>query len=182
MDDFFGSGTDRNWYKYRSGTRVPTHATLAAVEKRCAGSRAVFDLGPGGVMLWAALAAPHAKLWEVIDVIFPEQKEWRNRGLLGIQEYAIHFERKLLPENYKAEIDYIAHSKGEQRNAVYLAYSRGEVKITPEVVAGVIAFWRLCSLVIFNMLSADYLLSGMMHALYDGQIFAPKLISAYGVI
>lgn len=175
MDDFFGSGTDRNWYKYRAGTRVPTPATLAAVEKRCPGSRYVFEKGPGGVMLWEALAGPHTKLWRVIDVTFPEYQDARNKGVLGIMQYANFFDRQLLPEKYKSGMDFIEHAKGLQRNAVYLAYSRDEVEITPEIVASVIAFWRLCSLVMFNMVNADYLLTGVMEALFHGEVFGDDI-------
>lgn len=175
MDDFFGSGTDRNWYKYRAGTRVPTHATLAAVERKCPGSRFVFEQGPNKVQLWVALAAPHIELWDVIDSTFPEYKEARNHGVLGIQQYGNFFERKLLPEEYKRGIDFIDYAKGLQRNAVYLAHTRGQITITPEIAASVIAFWRLSSLVFFNMLNVDYLLSGLMSVLHDGNVFGSRI-------
>jgi hypothetical protein len=174
MDAKFGTGTDRHWYKYRAGTRVPTAATLAAVERVCPGSRAVFDQGPGGVKLWQALAAPHSELWELIDLSIPEFQEQRKCGLIGIAQYAHEFDRRLIPQQYKSTLDFIAHATGLQKNAIYLAHAEEEISLTPEIVVSVIAFWRLCSLVLFNMLSADYLLSGVMVALSHGEIFGPE--------
>lgn len=175
MDAYFGTGTDRNWYKYRAGTRVPTHATLAAVERVCLNSRSVFDKGPKGTLLWQAMAAPHVELWEVIDVMFPDMKEHRKFGLIGIAQYEFFFDTLLIPNQYKAELDYIANSKGLQANVIYLAYSKGQVSITSEVAASVIAFWRLASLVLFNMLMADYLLSGVTRVFSHGQMFGPAI-------
>lgn len=177
MDAAFGTNTDRHWYKYRAGTRVPTAATLAAVERACPGSRSAFDQGPGGVKLWQALAKPHAELWELIDISFPELKEQRKIGLIGIAQYANEFDERLIPQKYKATLDFIAHGNGLQRNAIYLAHIKGEISLTPEIAMSVIAFWRLCSLVLFNMLSADYLLSGVMVALSHGEIFGPEIDS-----
>lgn len=175
MDKEFGTGTDRHWYKYRAGTRVPTHATLAAVERKCPGSRSAFDHGPGGVKLWQALNAPHTELWELIDIWLPELQEQRTVGLAGIAQYADEFDRRLLPDEYKPTLDFIAHAKGLQRNAVYLAHTKSEIRLTPEIAVSVIAFWRLCSLVLFNMLSADYLLSGVMLAIHHGKIFGADI-------
>ncbi|MCB5207713.1 hypothetical protein [Methylovorus mays] len=175
MDAEFGTGTDRHWYKYRAGTRVPTKATLAAVERVCPGSRSVFDQGPGGVRLWQALASPHIELWDLIDLSFPKLQELRRVGLAGIAQYAIEFERRLIPQQYKSKLDYIDHAKGLQRNAIYLAHTTEEISLTPEIAVSVIAFWRLCSLVLFNMLSADYLLSGVMAAMSHGEIFGPEI-------
>ncbi len=175
MDAYFDSGTNRNWYKYKDGMRVPTHATLANVERKCPGSRAVFDTGPQDVKLWQALARPHNELWEVIDISFPNLQTPRKYGLLGIPQYANEFGKQLLPQKYHATIDFIEHGKGVQNNKVYLAHSKGEISLTPEIAVSVIAFWRLCSLVMFEMLKADYLLSGVKLAFYHEEIFGADI-------
>jgi len=189
MNDAFNLRPDRHtkeplnmhWYKYRSGARMPTIGSRAAIERRCPGSRQVFEVGPGGVLLWDALDAPHAKLWKVIDITFPEYKEQRRIGM-GLMQYKQFFNKLLLPADYHHGLDYIAHAKGLQRNAVQMAFSKGEISITPSIVASVIAYWRLSSLVMFDMYHADYLLCGVILALKNGEIFSSamdKLILGY---
>jgi hypothetical protein len=167
MDDYFGTGTDRNWYKYKGGTRVPTHATLAAVERVVPNSRAVFDIGPLGVSLWKAFSAPHAELWDVIDEAFPQYAEPRKQLPLGLMQYRNFLDRRFIPPEAANEIDYVEWQQGDQPNAIMLAHQRDLITIRGADIACGVAYWRLSYLVAFDMLFANYLLGGLESAFPD---------------
>lgn len=170
LDSHFGSGTSRNWYKYESGERVPTPATLYFVESKCVGSRLVFENGPSGSNLWNALSAPHSALWDIIDITFPQHITARNSGVLGLLQYTNFLEKKLILEKYALNLDYLQHAKGEQRNYIFLALENNELEINYELAATIIAIWRLSALVIYNMINADYLLDGLILAFHNSKI------------
>lgn len=170
MDLYFGSETDRNWYKYESGVRVPTHATLYFVESKCVGSRVIFDDGPNGSNLWRAISAPHSDLWSIVDIYFPAHVVDREAGILGLLQYANFLQNSLILEKYASNIDYLSHAKGLQRSFIEIALERNEISINYELASTVIAIWRLSALVIYNMLNADYLLGGLISAFNKAKI------------
>lgn len=161
MDERFGTGTDRNWYKYQRGSRIPTHATLAAVERIAPTSRLVFEVGPEGVGLWLALFGPHDQLWGVIDAAFPEYEETRKAIPLGLLQYRNFLDKKFIPPYLSTRIDYVEWQQGDQPNAVMLGFLRNEISISIADTACAIAYWRLSNLVAFDMLFANYLLAGV---------------------
>lgn len=173
MDDALNARIDRHtkghvsmhWYKYEKGLRTPNVGNLAAVERRIPGSRMIFDVGPNGAMLWDALNAHHVDLWKVIDKTFPEYKPLRNSGIFGLLQYKSLLNKLLIPEHYLKYTDYIAYSRGLQGNSVNLAFESEEISIAPSTIASVIAYWRLSSLVLLDLINADYLLSGVMSVL-----------------
>lgn len=164
MDERFGTGTDRNWYKYQRGSRIPTHATLAAVERVAPASRLVFDVGPSGIPIWKAFSAPYEQLWDVIDNAFPQYAEPRKIVPLGLLQYRNFLDKRFIPREAVCEIDYTEWQKGEQPNAITLARKRGLITISGADIACGIAYWRLSQLVTFDMLFANYLLGGLESA------------------
>ena len=173
LDAHFGTGTDRNWYKYKAGTRVPTHATLAAVERAVAGSRAVFDIGPNGTVLWKALSGPHDQLWDVIDIVFPETATARVAVPLGLVQYQNFLDKLFIPPDLKLEIDYIEWQQGDQPNFIGLAYRHNLIAIAGDEIACAIAYWRLSKLVAYDMFFANYLLDGIELTFQD--VFGPEV-------
>lgn len=161
LDERFDTGTDRNWYKYQRGSRVPTQATLAAVERVAPTSRLVFDVGPAGIEMWKALSAPHDQLWPIIGAVFPEHEEHRKSVPLGLTQYRQFLGSKFIPRYLSSRIDYVEWQRGDQRNAIALAYEREEISISLADTACAIAYWRLSNLVVVDSLFANYLLSGI---------------------
>lgn len=164
MDDHFGTGTDRNWYKYKAGTRVPTHATLSAVERAAPSSRAVFDVGPRGVSLWKAFSGPYEQLWDVIDDTFPQYAGPRKTVPLGLLQYRNFLEMRFISGDDAHKVDYMEWQQGDQPNVITLARQRDLITIDGADIACGIAYWRLSHLVAFDVSFANYLLDGLESA------------------
>ena len=181
MDKYFESDTNRNWYKYRDGIRVPTHATLAFVERTCPGSREIFDSGPKKTQLWKALYSDYEVLWDVVDDYYPQYKDLRLKECLGLLQYMNFIDNDLIIPQYSCWIDYIEFAKDNRRNVVSKAISENLIYITPHQFACFIACWRFCVLVNYNLIHGEYLLGGIWSGL-NGRVFGQsidKLLNEY---
>ncbi|PLZ00773.1 hypothetical protein CY652_19105 [Burkholderia sp. WAC0059] len=154
------------FYRYADGKASPNEKTLKPVDIVWAGTRAAHDIGPTEgderIRLWAAFGEPSTDLWDVVCDAFPDMVE----SLLAGKP---HYARIGMLEAVVANL--LAEPEGDGKASRMLRLYNSQHLPSLKVLAGILAFWRLSTLVYDDV---DGRIYGMMNFAVN-DVFRPAL-------